>query len=172
MLKLTKALPMARGGEVVPAADGPTETFFALSDTLNAPDVIAEEASVTRTDLLSTRRLDVAALGLDAAATVQAQNSVEKMLAHQIALAHKLSFDFADRALAQSSPVEQARLASVSVRLMDSFQRAVATFQRLRTGGNQTVTVQHVNIESGGQALIGNVQAGGLRQRGQTRNDR
>ena len=33
--------------------------------------------------------------------------------------------------------------------------------QKLRTGGNQTVTVQHVNVGAGGQAVIGNVQAGG-----------
>ena len=33
------------------------------------------------------------------------------------------------------------------------------TLQRLRTGGNQTVTVQHVNVQPGGQAVIGNVQA-------------
>ena len=40
------------------------------------------------------------------------------------------------------------------------------TLQRLRTGGNQTVTVQHVNVESGAQAVIGNVRTGGARRRG------
>lgn len=28
-------------------------------------------------------------------------------------------------------------------------------------GGKQTVTVQHVNVEGGGQAIVGNVAAGG-----------
>ena len=30
-----------------------------------------------------------------------------------------------------------------------------------RNGGKQTVTVQHVNVEDGGQAIVGNVDAGG-----------
>jgi hypothetical protein len=29
-----------------------------------------------------------------------------------------------------------------------------------RNGGNQTVTVQHVNVEGGGQAIVGDVQTG------------
>jgi hypothetical protein len=49
---------------------------------------------------------------------------------------------------------------------MSVFQDGLLTLQRLRTGGNQTVTVQHVNVAPGGQAVIGNVQAGGSKRRG------
>jgi hypothetical protein len=33
-------------------------------------------------------------------------------------------------------------------------------------GGTQTVTVQHVNVASGGQAAVGNVQTQGPRRQG------
>lgn len=78
-----------------------------------------------------------------------------------MALCHQASFEMMDKALNQKDSVEQARLANVAARLMTTFQQGMATFQKLRTGGNQTVTVQHVHIESGGQAVIGSVQGGG-----------
>ena len=42
---------------------------------------------------------------------------------------------------------------NVSARLMDTFQGGLLTIQKLRTGNNQTVTVQHVSI-TGGQTVI------------------
>lgn len=62
--------------------------------------------------------------------------------------------------------VEACRCINSAARLMSVYQTALLTFQRLRTGGNQTVTVQHVNVQPGGQAVIGNVQAGGHKRRG------
>jgi hypothetical protein len=35
-----------------------------------------------------------------------------------------------------------------------------------RNGGKQTVTVQHVNVEDGGQAIVGDVQSGGRGKNG------
>jgi hypothetical protein len=62
--------------------------------------------------------------------------------------------------------VEACRCTNAAARLMSAFNDAALTLQRLRTGGNQTVTVQHVNVASGGQAVIGNVQTGGRKRRG------
>jgi hypothetical protein len=62
--------------------------------------------------------------------------------------------------------VEACRLTNSAARLMSVFQDGLLTLQKLRTGGNQTVTVQHVNVESGAQAVIGNVQTRGARRRG------
>ena len=35
------------------------------------------------------------------------------------------------------------------------------TLKRYRTGGTQKVTVEHVTVNAGGQAIVGNVAAGG-----------
>jgi hypothetical protein len=40
------------------------------------------------------------------------------------------------------------------------------TLKRYRTGGEQKVTVQHVNVNDGGQAIVGNVTAPGKTGRG------
>ena len=50
------------------------------------------------------------------------------------------------------------------------------TPQRLRSGGQQTVVVQHVQVSEGGQAIVaGEIKAGGRRkqaERGRGKNDR
>ena len=136
---------------------------------------IAEEASVRRTDLLMQPSFDAVAMAIDAADSISAGNSLEKMLAHQMAVAHEASLRLMNRALAyeaggrslrEGDSVEACRLTNAAARLMSSFQDGLLTLQRLRTGGNQTVTVQHVNVQPGAQAVIGNVQTGGLRAGG------
>lgn len=46
-------------------------------------------------------------------------------------------------------------------KLARTFTSQVETLRKLRNGGNQTVTVQHVNVSEGGQAIVGNVKTGG-----------
>jgi len=151
--------PHVEHGEVVP--EGVDDHTWIIRDTLKTPDAAAIDASVTRTDLLLMASADLAGLGIDAAATVGAQNSLEKMLAHQMALAHAAAFRLMDKALSHRDTVEQARLTNAATRLMTTFQQGMLTLQKIRTGGSQTVTVQHVHVGEGGQAVIGNVQTGG-----------
>ena len=120
-------------------------------------------ASVARLDLVA----DAGALsvGVDAADTIQASNSLEKMLAHQMGVAHTMAMKFAADAqdelfgyknFGQRHPhrsIEAARMANVAARLMETYQRAALTLLRMRNGGRQVVTVQHVSI-SGGQAIV------------------
>jgi len=51
--------------------------------------------------------------------------------------------------------IEAARLMNASARMMETYQRALLTHERLRNGGKQTVVVQHVTIGQGGQAVVG-----------------
>jgi hypothetical protein len=104
-------------------------------------------------------------MGLDAAETIQARNNVEKMLVHQLAAAHSLGMRMmatAGENLAAYKNngcryphlnVEACRTANTAARLMDAYQRGLLTLERIRNGGRQVVTVQHVNI-SGGQAVV------------------
>jgi hypothetical protein len=55
-----------------------------------------------------------------------------------------------------------ARLSNASARMIQVYQEGPLTLQKLRTGGKQTVVVQHVQVGEGGQAVIaGNMKAGG-----------
>ncbi len=154
-------------GEALPM-DTQTKQRRQIRDTLKTTSAIAVDASVDRTDLLLGQAVDVVALAIDAAHTANAANSIEKMLAHQMALAHAMAFKLGDKAMHMASKtdlkpvecVEATRLVNATARLMSAFQDGCATLQRLKSGGSQTVTVQHVHVGAGGQAMIGNVKTG------------
>jgi hypothetical protein len=167
--------PTVRSGEVafVPGDSGPSSV---IADTLAHPDTAAIEASITRTELLLTANTDIVALGVDAAASAKADNSLEKMLAHQIAALHALTMKTATRALEferrletssgggkQADTVEFSRLVQAASRASSAFQDGLITMQRLRNGNSQTMTIRHISIEAGAQAIIGDVKPGGRR---------
>jgi hypothetical protein len=51
--------------------------------------------------------------------------------------------------------------ASAAARLMRAYATQVETLRRLRNGGSQVVRVEHVHVNEGGRALIGNVRKDG-----------
>ena len=77
-------LPSIVAGEMVPdEADLPhNRGGWAVRDTLATPDTPALAASLARTELLAQSRLDVLALGIDAAAAVTSSDPLTKMLAN------------------------------------------------------------------------------------------
>jgi hypothetical protein len=165
--------PTVKCGEVtfVPGDSGPSRE---ITDTLRNPDQAAIDASVARTDLLLSVPGDIVPLAIDAATSANARNSIEKMLTHQMAVIHKLIMRDGARALEidqragdgelkQSDAAELSRLSQAISRLSSAFQGGMLTLQRQRNGGSQTVTVRHVTVEAGAQAIIGNVKGGGGR---------
>ena len=184
VLALPSEADVGPGGEVIsthslPTADTrkvkPRSKRFAIRDTLaQGATRVAEDASIQRTDLLLQPSFDAVAMGIDAAESIGAENSVEKMLAHQMAVVHQMAMTFADKALTsfQQHPrsgdsVDATRYANTAARLMSTYQDAMLTLQRVRSSGTQTVTVQHVTVAQGGQAVIGNVGTGGVQATGE-----
>ena len=106
--------------------------------------------------------------GLDAAETIEARNSLEKMMAHQMAAMHLSTMKLAaqlnrciermDREhhpdLRERANVQGTRLAGAIARMSGSYQSGMTTMQRLRSGGTQRVIVQHVTVTEGGQAVV------------------
>ena len=123
---------------------------------------------------------DAVDLGIDAAATIGARNSLEKMLAHQMAAAHRMSMQFLRRAEQelgrQNDPnavLEGNRCANAAARMMKAYQEGMLTLGRMRTGGRQVVTVQHVQVSEGGQAIVAgtvSTRTGSQRERGVSMN--
>jgi hypothetical protein len=52
-----------------------------------------------------------------------------------------------------------AAMASAAARLLRAYATQVGALRRLRNGGSQVVRVEHVHVNEGGQALIGNVKS-------------
>jgi hypothetical protein len=175
----TKQLPSTRteigaGGELIDRENMCDPTV----DTVAHPDWVTAEASRDRLGLAS--QAGSLSLALDAADTIQAQDSLEKMLVHQMAALHhgmmrataqmNWELDAADREAAndpysrepnvcrEAANVRACRLAGAIPRMSAAYQQGLLTLQRKRTGGNQHVTVKHihqqVNVTQGGQAVV------------------
>ena len=157
------AIPMrGTGGELVPTSD---RNLPGTEEAVRQPDYVAIEASIERIDLAD--RCGAFNLAFDAAESVKAENAYEQMLAHQTAAAHKMSLDLLAKAKQQHDAPGMASLCNAVARLMDASQKAMLTFHRLRTGGKQTVVVQHVQVSDGGQAVIaGAMHPGGAKTGG------
>ena len=87
----------------------------------------------------------------------QPRDQVEAMLAAQMAAVHQAILTLAPR-LAQADTIDQQDSAERAFnKLVRSFAAQMEALKRYRTGGEQKVTVQHVSVNEGGQAIVGNV---------------
>src|SRR5215831_7409162 len=151
-----------------------------LVDTVAHPDYVTAEASRDR--LALANQAGSLSLALDAADTIQAQDSFEKMLVHQMTALHygmmratalmnkeldaaggtaidaagdKRDLTAGER---EAANVRACRLAGAISRMSAVCQQGLLTLQCKRTGGNQHVTVKHihqqVNVTEGGQAVV------------------
>ena len=164
-LTLDTPPPVGVGGELVPAGEQ-IKRGGNFIDTVERPDAVTAAASMDRLKL-ADEGIGCVALAVDTAETIQAKNSIEKMMAHQLAAAHKLAMTFAAKAqrLIEEDgsgwyrpptiyATEASRVANASAKMMDAYQKGTLALHKLRTGGTQTVTVQHVNVSDGGQAVV------------------
>ena len=170
---------MGNGGELVPLPEPATHH---IAEHVREPaDMLAHSASTQRMELAAGT--DSLALGLDAANAIKARDSIEQMLAHQTAAAHKIAMRFlakADHHLSkanefnrdwQAHSVEAARMAQSAVKLMGASADAVLAVQRRRSGGKQVVQVIHqqVAIGEGGKAIVAGTLEGPKRTEGKGR---
>ena len=89
------------------------------------------------------------------------KDTVEAMLAAQMAAAHTATLTFARR-LSQAETIQQQDSAERAFNRMGrTFTTQVEALKKYRTGGQQKVTVEHVTVNEGGQAIVGNVETGG-----------
>jgi hypothetical protein len=89
------------------------------------------------------------------------RDGIERMLAVQMATTHIALMRQGGRmANADQLPQFEAHERAYN-KLARTYTAQVEALRKHRNGGKQTVTVQHVNVEDGGQAIVGNVQAGG-----------
>ena len=134
-------------GEVANQADLSFVTGW-LVDTLESPTSISVDASEQRLNLAAGA--GVLQSAVDAANSAQAANSLEKMLCHQMTGIHSASMKLVGRVGGGTlPPVEEARLANAAARMMQIFQEGLLTLHKLKTGGRQTMVVQHVQVSDG-----------------------
>jgi len=96
---------------------------------------------------------------------VKPRDQVEALLAAQMAAVHAATMTFAWR-LARVQTIPQRDSAERAFnKLARTFAAQVEALKRYRSRGDQTVRVEHVTVNEGGQAIVGNVRHGGGRNR-------
>ena len=94
--------------------------------------------------------------------SISPQNGLEAMLAVQMVTVHNMSLDMSRRAMLKEQTIEGVEYnINRATKLMRTFTAQMEALKRLRMGGKQTIQVQHVHVNEGGQAIVGDVKGGG-----------
>jgi hypothetical protein len=88
---------------------------------------------------------------------IEPRDQLEAMLAAQMAAVHIATMTFARRLENVDLLPQQDSAERAFNKLTRTFAAQLETLKRYRTGGEQKVTVQHVSVAEGGQAIVGNV---------------
>jgi hypothetical protein len=88
---------------------------------------------------------------------IEPKDQVEAMLAAQMAAVHMTTMTFARRLAQVENIPQQDSTERAFNKLTRTFATQMEALKRYRTGGEQKVTVQHVSVSDGGQAIVGNV---------------
>jgi len=93
-----------------------------------------------------------------AVAEIKPRDGVERMLAVQMAATH-VALIRAGRWMANADTLAKLDAYTNGYnKLARTYTAQMEALRKHRSGGKQTVVVQHVNVEDGGRAIVGNVQ--------------
>ena len=98
---------------------------------------------------------------LEAMVGISPQDESEGMLAAQMVACHNAAMECFRRAMIKEQPLagRQQNL-SFANKLTRTYALAMEALDKHRGKGQQKVTVEHVHVHQGGQAIVGNVQTG------------
>jgi hypothetical protein len=88
---------------------------------------------------------------------IEPRDQVEAMLAAQMAATHLATMTFARRLSGVETIQQQDSAANAFNKLQRTFTTQVQALKNYRSTGQQKVTVEHVTVHPGGQAIVGNV---------------
>jgi hypothetical protein len=126
------------------------------SDFVNASLFQIQSASRSPWGGISELSMNAALAMIEAAAP---KDEIEGALAVQMACTHSAAMAvLAKMEGAFTSERRVIAFASAAARLMRAYATQVEVLRRLRNGGQQFVRVEHVHVNDGGQAVIGNVK--------------
>ncbi|MDD2736274.1 MAG: hypothetical protein PHF56_20270 [Desulfuromonadaceae bacterium] len=154
-------------GECLPdLSEGAEMDVWSPTITLTHPNSIHLTASLDR--LILAEATGYQEMCIDAADTIAAENSLEKMLAHQMALCHAQGMNLVVKAGKTRDENISLKMLYTATRFMDIYQKGFDAIHRAKRGNRQTVVVkyQQVNVTDGGQAVIANSTGGRSIRRG------
>lgn len=89
---------------------------------------------------------------------IRPKNELEGMIGVQMVASHNLAMEFLRRAVGKDQTSEGTDLnLNRATKLLRSFTTQLEALNRLRGRGQQRITVEHVTVHDGGQAIVGNI---------------
>ena len=133
--------------------------LLSTGDSTLAEGILVQLANAAQTgDKLTSADLNVMVATVGAIAP---RDPTEALLASQMAAIHGLTM-MAARRLHRCETIPQQDSASNMVnKLARTFAAQLEALKRYRSSGEQNIRVQHVTVNEGGQAIVGNVKTGG-----------
>ena len=151
-----------------PAALGRLMRAFVRS--ANDPNEDKRCTGVLLTDVASALHyaprndLDVMPLNfvLDAMTSLAPRDGLEVMICGQMVALHSQAMEYLRRAVLPDQTSDGVdHNVNRATRLLRTFAILTESLRAHRSGGKQTVTVEHVTVQAGGQAIVGAVTTGG-----------
>ena len=99
---------------------------------------------------------------LAAVTGIGARDEMEGMLATQMVATHFAAINALRRFKGAETIHQQDSNGNLAVKLLRTFALQIEALQRYRGKGKQKVTVEHVHVNTGGQAIVGVVHAQGV----------
>jgi hypothetical protein len=98
---------------------------------------------------------------LDALAAINPRDGFEGILASQMVAVHECGMDCLRRAQHPGQTFEARDMnLKNAAKMLQLYVRQLEALDKHRGKGQQKITVEHVTVEAGGQAIVGNVQTG------------
>jgi hypothetical protein len=96
---------------------------------------------------------------LAAVTGIGARDETEGMLATQMVATHVAAIRALRRLLGSDTVAQQDSNGNLAVKLLRTYTMQLEALQRYRGKGQQKVTVEHVHVNAGGQAIVGTVDS-------------
>ncbi len=121
-----------------------------LQETLWTPDGLSDEERLAR-----------AASAISLLQDIKPSGAIESMLATQMVATHHAAMDCFRRAIIRGQTVEgRDQNLKHAEKLLSIYSRQIEVLDKHRGKGQQKVTVEHVHVEAGGQAMVGHFETG------------
>ena len=144
--------------------DDTKETHCRLLETTGFTDIDAAACLITQVSNThhGGSKADLTNAALAMMDGIAPESPLEGLLAAQMTVAHNMAMEFSHRAMKEGQTAEGVdRNINRVTKMMRMFTTQAEALQKLRNKGQQKITVQHVQVNDGGQAVIGDVHNGG-----------
>jgi len=150
------------GYEINSTSQSQVQNLFAAVGTENEK-ILSKRLMETMLVLEGKPGANTAGVALSLLSEIAPRDGVEGMLAAQMVATHEMAMIMARRAIASETVDIIESAVNLTTKLNRTFTAQMDALQRHRTKGKQKIIVEHqqVTVESGGQAVIGDVHHGG-----------